>query len=146
MDTKLCRACDTVKPVEEFARRGDRPSGRVSKCKACDRAKASRYYAENRDKRVAYYAGRAEEVAADRAALRLAAERIYGGACEVCGATGDMEFDHPDGDGKAHREVESPSTMFRRIVATGERITDYRLRLLCVPHHHEFTNEQRATA
>lgn len=142
---KTCSKCRTRLPLSEFAADGSKKLGVKSLCKACDRAKAKAYYAANREKRAEYFASRAEGVAADRAVLRQAAERIYGGVCEVCGSPDDLEFDHPDGDGKAHRAVESPSTMFRRIVATGSRLGDYNLRLLCGPHHKEFTAAQRAS-
>lgn len=37
---KSCRACGEVKPVEEFARRGDSPDGYRHKCRACQRSSA----------------------------------------------------------------------------------------------------------
>lgn len=132
---KRCGDCGEVKPVEEFARRSDRPSGRCSRCKPCDRAKAKAYYAANRERRIAYYAERRADRAADRAALRAAAVAIYGGACAWCGSTEELEFDHVDNDGEEHRAVESPATMMRRIVASGAPITDRRLQLLCRPCH-----------
>jgi hypothetical protein len=48
-NTKLCRKCDEVKELSEFARDRSKAFGRKSVCKACDRAKAQRYYVTNRE-------------------------------------------------------------------------------------------------
>lgn len=134
-ETKRCPRCKTVKPLAEFAVDNSKRTGRKSLCKECDKAKAASYYAKNPEKKAAYYQAEREEIAALRCTVRQAAERIYGGACEWCGATEGLEFDHVDDDGKAHREIEHHTQMFRRIVTTGERITDYQVRLLCAPCH-----------
>lgn len=46
--TKRCGKCGQVKDVQEFARDRGKACGRKSLCKACDRAKARRYYAAHR--------------------------------------------------------------------------------------------------
>jgi hypothetical protein len=46
---KRCGKCGLVKHVEDFGRRSDRPCGRKSLCRVCDRRKARRYYVANRD-------------------------------------------------------------------------------------------------
>ena len=46
---KLCRKCDEMKELSDFARDRSKASGRKSICKLCDREKARRYYATNRE-------------------------------------------------------------------------------------------------
>lgn len=137
VETKRCPQCKTVKPVEEFSPDAHKAGGRSSKCRPCDRDRARAYYAANKARKAAKYQEEREEIAALRAAVRKTAERIYGGACAVCGSTDRLEFDHVNNDGKAHREVEHPSQMFRRIAAAGARLTDRDLQLLCFDHHRE---------
>jgi hypothetical protein len=137
MDTKTCSECRETKPIGDFSVDKSKKSGYMIRCKPCDRARARRYYTENRDKRRAYDHQKAHGRAQDRLALRKAALRIYGGVCVVCGTAANLEFDHVNGDGRNHRKLEGPFAMVRRIVQTGERLTDVELQLLCFDHHHE---------
>jgi 5-methylcytosine-specific restriction endonuclease McrA len=99
-------------------------------------ARSRAYREANRERSLTY-------ATAYYATIRAAAIRVYGDTCESCGTTEDLTFDHPNGDGNAHRKVESPRVMLGRIARTGTRITDWELRLLCKPCHEEFTAEQR---
>jgi hypothetical protein len=45
-----CYACGEDKPVGEFSPDSSKASGRSSICRACDRAKSRRYYAQNRER------------------------------------------------------------------------------------------------
>ena len=139
MKSKRCGVCKMIKSLDEFARRSDRPSGRISRCKECDKEKAKAYYAANRERKAAYYAARnrelSEERAEARALIRKMAEAVYGALCEWCGATDELEFDHVNDDGAEHRKRESDVTYVRRIARTGARLPDVDLRLLCVPCH-----------
>lgn len=136
-EVKHCRSCDTTKPVESFTPRKDKPGVRRYRCRECDRS-----YANNRHSVVGSPgapAHRADKLrAADRErhrSNRAAALAIYGGCCEWCGLADQLEFDHVDGDGDQHREVESSRRLLRRIARTGARLTTHRLRLLCAPCH-----------
>lgn len=139
VETKYCPSCDTEKPAEDFSPDRARKGGRASKCRECDRARSRAYYAKHADERAAYHqANRDRRVAAMlelNTAIRASAVRVYGGACEWCGATDGLEFDHIDDDGAEHRDEEGQRAMYRRIAVTGERIADRRLRLLCRPCH-----------
>jgi hypothetical protein len=48
-DRKRCAQCGLVKHVEDFALDRAKRSGRKSLCRVCDRVKARRYYAANRE-------------------------------------------------------------------------------------------------
>ncbi|MGC4940953.1 hypothetical protein [Kribbella sp. DT2] len=133
MDTKTCTKCKRTLPTVEFARDASKRCGFKSICKGCDRAKAGAYYRANRDRRRAYWQAKRDEMSAAYFVLR--AVRIYGGQCIECGSVEDLEFDHVDNNGAAHREVETLQAVLRRIVRTGQPITDYRLQLLCKRHH-----------
>jgi hypothetical protein len=137
MPEKRCTGCGTVKSLVEFAVATGKKSGHLSRCKSCDAEKARLYYAANKAKKQAYDLGRAKEVAANRFALRKAAERVYGGECAVCGTSEGLEFDHVNGDGREHRLSEDHNTMVRRIASLGEKLPDVELQLLCFDHHHE---------
>jgi hypothetical protein len=117
-----CPRCRAFKPVGEFATDRSRKFGYATKCRACDAAAHRARYVPS-------------EARAARVADRSRAIEIYGGVCAMCGSTDDLEFDHVDRNGQDHRTVETPLQMVRRIARTGERLTDYRLRLLCRPDH-----------
>jgi 5-methylcytosine-specific restriction endonuclease McrA len=51
METKLCRTCDTVKPVSEFARNRTAGDGLQRKCKVCQLA----YRVANRERLLVYF-------------------------------------------------------------------------------------------
>jgi hypothetical protein len=80
---------------------------------------------------------------ADQAERRAAAIRIYGGRCVRCGATDGLEFDHVNGDGRAHRQREGNNAMYRRIARTDAPLADVELQLLCRTHHYEKTGAER---
>ena len=67
--------------------------------------------------------------------VRAAALGIYGGACSRCGSSEDLEFDHVNDDGLAHRAIETLHSMLHRIVRTGAPLTDWDLQILCRPCH-----------
>ena len=60
MDMKTCTECYTEKPLSEYYKDNSKPDGLRIYCKACIKAKSSKYYAEsehykqNKDKRYAY--------------------------------------------------------------------------------------------
>lgn len=70
-----------------------------------------------------------------RAYYRERAIQIYGGACVWCGSTDDLEFDHVNNDGKAHRAVEHGTNWLRRISRAGRRDDRWEIQLLCGPCH-----------
>ena len=41
---KLCKTCDTLKDIDRFSKRSNRPSGVQSKCKDCERVVRMKYY------------------------------------------------------------------------------------------------------
>ncbi len=45
---KLCRRCDTIKPLREFKRDANKGSGYGSACRPCDRARSRAHYAAHR--------------------------------------------------------------------------------------------------
>ena len=87
-----------------------------------------------------------EKVAKQYRRKRAAAVAIYGGCCEWCGTVNELEFDHIDGGGTKHREVESYFQLMQRIATGGVRIKSHRLRLLCRPCHRGPGWKQRRTA
>ena len=50
---KRCSECGEVRPVEEFSRDRSRHDGRMIRCRACDNARARRYYEANRERKLA---------------------------------------------------------------------------------------------
>ena len=58
VEVACCYACNRDKPVGEFSPDRSKASGRTSICRVCDRAKAKRYYAENRERKLAQMAER----------------------------------------------------------------------------------------
>jgi len=50
MSEPRCSRCGEIRDESDFARDSWKASGRKSICKACDRAKAKAYYAQNRER------------------------------------------------------------------------------------------------
>jgi 5-methylcytosine-specific restriction endonuclease McrA len=80
---------------------------------------------------------KAEEYHRDRAR----AIQIYGGCCVECGSVEDLQFDHVNNDGAAHRLIEGHRDMVRRIKRLGAPLDDWELQLLCPEHHRSRTVE-----
>lgn len=53
-DTKVCTKCKQRLPITNFVRDNSRTDGRYAQCKACVSAYRRKWYAENRDARLAY--------------------------------------------------------------------------------------------
>jgi len=60
-DSKLCKHCNQIKPLDAFGPKKRGLYGRDAKCRECCNAHQRAYNAENRDKRKAAYANRTEE-------------------------------------------------------------------------------------
>ena len=128
---KLCPRCQLTKPFDQFEPAPKKALGVSSHCRECkNEARQARYHSKNETER---YGQRYREA-------RAAAIRIYGGRCEGCGDSQRLEFDHINGDGGEHRKVEGATDMLRRIASSGQRITDWELRLLCASCHDFITN------
>lgn len=136
MTTKRCPRCARTLDASQFTPDRHKGDGLASKCRACDRQMSREYYARNKAKANA-------RTAADSArryrANRAAALVIYWGRCAVCGSTEGLELDHVHGGGAAHRAIEAHRELYARIAATGHRLPDVELQLLCQPHHREKT-------
>lgn len=117
---KTCCDCLETKSVTDFYEK--KPGCYRCRCRECDAAYSRSRY-------------RSGDYKAEYAQNRVEAIRIYGGCCVWCGATDELEFDHVNGDGLEHRRDEPSTRLMARIVRVGRRITDYELRLLCVPCH-----------
>lgn len=50
---KRCTKCHVVKPLEEFPKRSDRPSGRYPACRECKKASKRHYYLAHHDEMLA---------------------------------------------------------------------------------------------
>lgn len=144
---RYCFGCGTEKPVDEFSK------SKPNRCRDCvataarGRYQDARVQARVRAASKARYHAHREEANAQaheyNRTTKEAALRIYGSACAVCGSTQDLEFDHVQGDGAAHRKREGNQTMLRRIARTGARLTDVELQLLCITHHREKSSAER---
>lgn len=58
---KQCSRCGQAKSLDQFPPRSDRPDGRASACRECDRARQREYYAANRERLAPGKAARAAE-------------------------------------------------------------------------------------
>ena len=56
MDTKTCNKCGETKAISEFYKHKDCKYGVRSKCKVCVKTESAEYYAENRNKKLAWHA------------------------------------------------------------------------------------------
>jgi 5-methylcytosine-specific restriction endonuclease McrA len=124
-----------VKDEGAFRWRSREQKYRASRCRLCDK-----YLSRERSRgRVGMLSRpRPYDPAVNhalRAKHRARAIAIYGGRCVWCGSTDDLEFDHPNNDGKAHRAAEGVDMMVSRISRTGRPLEDWTVQLLCRPCH-----------
>jgi hypothetical protein len=138
---KHCTQCRMVKDFGAFSPDRHRPTGRANRCRRCD---AKRYRKRRADQGhivrphlVSRVVGRttAETLRSTRARHRDRAVQVYGGDCVWCGSTDDLQFDHINNDGKAHRAVESGQVWERRISRSGRPDDQWEIQLLCQPCH-----------
>lgn len=130
-----------VKPLDQFHPKPGTKTGLDSHCKDCKNEARKARYSLRLEREHARANGYYQDKGKARyREIRQHAIEIYGGQCEGCGDTHDLEFDHVNGDGGEHRKVEGADAMIRRIARTGQRITDYELRLLCADCHDLVTN------
>lgn len=98
MDDKLCKSCDTVKPVNEFAMKHGKPAG---KCKLCFSAYYKQYYKDNPDK----YDALKKRINENRPSRRLKNYGLtedeydklmsaYEGLCHICKSKPATAIDH----------------------------------------------------
>jgi hypothetical protein len=128
---RRCSFCFMVKDAGAFRWRSGERRYRCSRCRHCDRI----YQTERNGGRprgsLPGKAGSPERWQYHR----TRAIAVYGGRCVWCGVTEDLEFDHPDNDGAAHRRVQSTASMINWISAHGRPLDNWRLQLLCKPCH-----------
>jgi hypothetical protein len=136
---KPCNGCGEVKTLAEFEPKPTNRLGYSSHCRVCkNETRMARYYAQlerERQRSKDYYEANGHTRRTAQQTAREQAVEIYGGYCVNCGDTRDLQFDHVNGDGGTHRTVEAAHIMVRRIAATGTRITDHDLQLLCKDCH-----------
>ena len=48
---KVCPVCKVEKPLDQYSKRSNRPSGKQSKCKVCERESRRKYYKPHHDTR-----------------------------------------------------------------------------------------------
>ncbi len=98
---KTCSTCKRTLPVTDFIRRARSPDGLQSVCRACNAARARRYYTENLEK---HRRAVAAQVAKTRAShLERIGKYLLRNPCVDCGEADIrvLDFDHRDGQGKA---------------------------------------------
>lgn len=113
---KICRKCETEKPLEEFYQRRGAPDGKRTYCKKCDDARKTIWYQSNRHKSTGY--SRKWQKANPEKVLDMHLQREFGisiedyralfaeqsGVCAICQGPGKPEkrlsVDHNHNTGK----------------------------------------------
>lgn len=99
---KRCVTCGDTLPLEQFNRKRAAADGLQNVCRECNRARARRYYRENRENHLRIILGRT--VRAKLLAREVTGEYLLSHPCVDCGE-GDLrvlDFDHRPGSGKSH--------------------------------------------
>ena len=102
MTTKHCSACQQSKPTVEFNVRRASWDGLQNICKACNRAKARRYYAANREAHIRVIMARKRVIRL--ATLEAIGEFLTHNPCVDCGEADVrvLDFDHRPDVEKSH--------------------------------------------
>jgi hypothetical protein len=156
---KPCSRCEMVKDLGAFTVDRSRPTGRKSWCRTCDAAACAARYERNPEVVRSRYLRNRDQLNANRTARhrqkddarhaewkwsrnernaqhRARAIEIYGGCCTWCGSTEDLQFDHVNNDGTAHRQVEPVNNWVQRVSVSGKPDPTWLIQLLCEPCHH----------
>jgi len=98
---KRCTLCHDLFPLTEFNKKSKSPDGLQDVCRECNRARARRYYAENRDKHLKVVMARVK--ASRRASQDYIGAHLVEHPCVDCGETDlrVLDFDHRPGVDKA---------------------------------------------
>lgn len=135
MQTKLCRGCQTEKPLSGFHRRGE--NGTQAKCKECSIAARIEYYRNNRAKESARNLRGHQRFAEWRRSLK------EGKPCSDCGEVfhfAAMQWDHrPDED--KHFDVANGRPSRAKVLAEIAKCD-----LVCANCHAVRTYERRQEA
>ncbi|MFF2372692.1 hypothetical protein [Agromyces sp. NPDC058110] len=101
MHEKPCTSCKQSKPHAEFNVRRASADGLQNVCRSCNRARARRYYAENREAHVQVIVARKANIR--RATLESIGEYLAGHPCIDCGERDlrVLDFDHREGASKS---------------------------------------------
>lgn len=97
---KRCVTCRRELTPDEFNRKRASRDGRQNVCRDCNRERARRYYAENRDRHLGTI--RARTIEARRRALAYIGLHLLSHPCVDCGERDlrVLDFDHRPGSGK----------------------------------------------
>lgn len=115
MQTKLCRGCQTEKPLDGFHKRGT--SGTQAKCKECSIAARIEYYRNNKDAEMARNLKNQREFAVWRRSLK---EGKPCSDCDVVFHFAAMQWDHREGEEK-HFDVANGRPSKARVLAEIEK-------------------------
>jgi len=97
MAAKVCTACKQSRPTSEFNRRARSADGLQNVCRACNRQRARRYYAEHREAHIRTIMGR--KAARRAACLEVVGAHLLANPCVDCGEADPrvLDFDHREG-------------------------------------------------
>lgn len=97
---KRCVTCHRTLVLDEFNRKRSAVDGLQNVCRECNRARARRYYRENREKHLRIIVERTAQ--AKRRARELAGEYLLTHPCADCGEDDIrvLDFDHRPDSGK----------------------------------------------
>jgi hypothetical protein len=97
---KRCVTCRRELDPDDFNRKRASPDGRQNVCRDCNRERARRYYAENRDRHLRVI--RARTIDARRRALAYVGLHLLSHPCVDCGERDlrVLDFDHRPESGK----------------------------------------------
>ena len=140
MESKLCRTCGEVKPIDQFSRRKDRWSGYTSKCKSCH----NKYYKEYWKNTEAYekHKQRSRRNAPKKRAAKYGltidqVDRLFAdasGMCEICGDKPATCIDHDHVKGRVRgvlcRECNSGLGRFGDTIEGLQKAINYLARVL----------------
>ena len=100
MSEKRCTICKQSKPRTEFNVRRASRDGLQEKCRSCNRERARRYYAENRESHIRTIVAR--KAVQRLACLKVVGEYLLSHPCVDCGESDPrvLDFDHRDGVSK----------------------------------------------
>jgi hypothetical protein len=98
---KRCSLCRAEQPLAAFDRKRASADGLQNVCRDCNRARARRYYADNRERHIRLIVART--TAARRRALEFIGDHLLAHPCVDCGERDlrVLDVDHRPGSGKS---------------------------------------------
>lgn len=105
MSSKLCRTCNTIKPLDEFHKRAGTKDGKQSNCKSCNIARVKKWQSENAGQFKSYWSSPAVSHRSRARRYGFTVDELHqflrdNPSCRICETEDGLVVDHDHATGQ----------------------------------------------